>query len=229
MKTIGLIGGMSWQSSVEYYRIINEACNAHLGGFHSSKIMMYSVDFDPILKLQHEGDWQRLSEKMLDAARKLESAGADYLLICANTMHKTAEYVEKNIGIPLVHIADVVGEEITSQGLKKVGLIGTTFTMQQDFYKDRIERYGLTVLTPELAEDQHYIYKVLTEELTFGIINHRSKAKYLEIMQKLIERGAEGIILGCTEIPLLITQQDTPIPLFDTTRLHALAAVKLSL
>lgn len=230
MKTIGLIGGMSWQSSIEYYRIINEESQKILGGFHTCYSIMYSVDIDPILKLQHEGKWDLLAKMMVDAAQKLERGGADFILICANTMHKTADVVEKNISIPLIHISDTTGEAIKAKKMKKVGLLGTPFTMQQDFYKERLDhKFGLDVIIPEDQKDRDFIYEVICKELDFGIINESSKVKFLEIIGKLVQRGAEGVVLGCTEIPLLVKQEDTKIPLFNTTRLHALEAVRLAL
>ena len=230
MKTIGLIGGMSWQSSIEYYRIINEESNKRLGDFHTSETIMYSVDIDAVLKNQHANEWQILSEHMTDVALKLENAGADFVLICANTMHKTADYVEKNINIPLVHIADTVADEIKRKGFKKVGLIGTPFTMQEEFYKGRLkEKHNIEVLIPDEQADVDCIYDIIKDELTFGKLLDSSREKYLKIMQKLVKRGAEGVILGCTEIPLLIKQEHTAIPVFDTATLHALAAVKKSI
>ncbi|QOR35457.1 aspartate/glutamate racemase family protein [Clostridium sp. 'deep sea'] len=230
MKTIGLIGGMSWQSSIEYYRIINEASNKLLGDFHTCESIMYSVDIDSVLKNQHANEWQLLNEHMTNTALKLQKAGADFVLICTNTMHKTAEYVEQNINIPLLHIADTVAEEIKKKGFNKVGLIGTPFTMQEDFYKGRLSRkHNIEVIIPNEQSDVDYIYKVINNELTFGKFLKSSREEYLKIMQKLVNRGAEGIILGCTEIPLLIKQEHTNIPVFDTARLHAVAAVSKSL
>lgn len=230
MKTIGLIGGMSWQSSIEYYRIINEESQKILGGVHTCCSIMYSVDIHPILKLQHEGKWDILAKMMVNAACNLEKGGADFILICANTMHKTTDVVEKSINIPLIHISDTTGEAIKAKKMKKVGLLGTPFTMQQNFYKERLNhKFGLDVIIPEDKKNRDFIYEVICNELDFGIIKESSKVKFLEIIEKLVQRGAEGVILGCTEIPLLIKQKDTKIPLFNTTRLHASAAVQLAL
>lgn len=229
MKTIGLIGGMSWQSSIEYYRIINEAINNELGKHHSAKSIMYSVDLDYVLELQHKEEWQTLAEMMVDAAKRLEDAGCDFVLICANTMHITADEVQKNIKIPLLHIADTTGQEIKSKGMKKIGLMGTPFTMEREFYKGRLkERYGIEVIVPDL-DDRKYIYDVICEELDFGVLKESSRKRYIEIMEQLVQRGAEGIILGCTEIPLLVKQEHTNIPVFDTTMIHALSAVRLAI
>lgn len=230
MKTIGLIGGMSWQSSIEYYKIINEESQKILGGSHTCYSIMYTVDIDPILKLQHDGRWDLLGKMMIEAAQNLEKGGADFVLICANTMHKTADIVKENINIPLIHISDITGEAIKAKKMKKVGLIGTPFTMQQDFYKDRLNhKFGLDIITPIEKRDRDFIYDIICNELDFGIIKESSKIEFIKIIDKLVQKGAEGIILGCTEIPLLIEQEDIKIPLFNTTRLHALAAVQFAL
>jgi len=229
MKTIGLIGGMSWESSLEYYRIINEEVKKKLGGFHSGKIVMYSVEFAEIEKLQHEGDWDKATEFMIDAAQKVEKGGADFLLICTNTMHKMAEEVQQNINIPLLHMVDVVAEEIQAKGQKKVGLLGTRFTMEQDFYKGRLlEKHEIEAIIPPLDE-RKIIHSILYNELVLGEIKKASKDKFRTIISNLVARGAEGIILGCTEIPLLIDQEDYEVPLFDTTTIHAKAAVKYAI
>lgn len=229
MKTIGLIGGMSWESSLEYYRIINETVKRKLGGLHSAKSIMYSFDFQDIEKLQHEGDWESLTALMKDAAQKVERGGADFIVICTNTMHKVAEDVKRNVGIPLLHIVDVTGQAIHSRNIRRVGLLGTRFTMEQDFYRDRLERHhGLTVIIPD-EEERQVIHTILYEELCLGEIKKKSRDKFKQIIDRLEARGAEGVILGCTEIPLLVSQEDYELPLFDTTTLHAQAAVEFAL
>ena len=229
MKTIGMIGGMSWESSVAYYRIINEAVRDALGGVHSAKSLMLSVDFAEIEALQKQGRWPEATRAMLDAARQLEAGGADCVLICANTMHKMADEVQAGIRIPLLHIVDATAEAVRAQSLHKVGLLGTRYTMEEDFYKKRLaEKYGLNVVIPNAA-DRTIIHNVIYEELVVGKINPPSKAEYLRIMDEFMKEGVEGIILGCTEIYMLVTQADSPLPLFDTARLHALAAVKFAL
>lgn len=229
MKTIGLIGGMSWESSLEYYRIINQIVKEKLGEPHSAKCIMYSVDFAEYEKLQHEGKWEELTEKMVDIGRKLEAAGSDLVLICTNTMHKMAPQVQESIQVPLLHIADAAADEIKSRDMKKVGLLGTKFTMEQDFYKKRIkDNYGIDVIIPK-QEERDVVHKVIYKELISGIINQSSRKKFQKIIENLKVRGAEGIILGCTEIPLLIKDKDSAIPVFDTTMLHARKAVKLAL
>ncbi len=229
MKTIGLIGGMSWESSIEYYRIINEAVRDRLGALHSAKSLMYSVDFAEIEILQHEGRWDEATRLMIDAARRLENGGADFLLICTNTMHKLADAVQAEIGIPLLHIADATAEAVRGRELKAVGLLGTRFTMEEDFYRGRlVDRHGLRVLVPDAA-DRATVHRVIYEELVVGAIKPPSRTEYRRIIQALVAQGAEGIILGCTEIGLLVKAEDSPVPLFDTTRLHALAAVEFAL
>ncbi len=229
MKTIGMIGGMSWESSLEYYRIINEAVKEHLGDLHSAKSMMYSVDFAEIEVLQREGRWQDATQAMIEAARAVEAGGADFLIICTNTMHKMANEMQESIAIPLLHIADATAEAIRMLGLKRVGLLGTRFTMEQDFYRGRlVEKYGLDVLVPARA-DREIVHRIIYDELVLGKIVPDSKAEYLRIITALSEAGAEGIILGCTEIGLLVAQADSALPLFDTTRIHALAAVQFAL
>ncbi|MGD0749879.1 MAG: aspartate/glutamate racemase family protein [Anaerolineales bacterium] len=229
MKTIGMIGGMSWESSLEYYRIINEAVKELLGDLHSAKSLMYSVDFAEIEVLQREGRWQDATRAMIQAARAVEAGGADFLIICTNTMHKMADEVQKSISIPLLHIADATAEAIQAQGLLRVGLLGTQFTMEQDFYRGRlVEKYALDVLIPDRA-DREIVHRVIYNELVLGKIVPDSKAEYLRIISALAKAGAEGIILGCTEIGLLVSQADSTLPLFDTTRIHALAAVRYAL
>ena len=229
MKTIGMIGGMSWESSLEYYRIINEAVKEQLGDLHSAKSLMYSVDFAEIEMLQREGRWQEATQAMIDDARAVEAGGADFLIICTNTMHKMADDVQRSIAIPLLHIADATAETIQARGLQRVGLLGTCFTMEQDFYRGRlVEKYALDVLVPESA-DREIVHRVIYDELVLGKIESDSKVEYLRIIAALAQAGAEGIILGCTEIGLLVSQADCSLPLFDTTRIHALAAVKYAL
>jgi len=226
MKTIGLIGGMSWESTAEYYRIINEAVKERLGGFHSAKIVMYSVDFKEIRELQLEAGWDETTNLMIDAARRVERGGADFVLICTNTMHEMAEEVEASISIPLLHIADVTAERIISSGLKKVGLLGSAFTMEQDFYKGRlIDKYGLEVVIPSQIERQ-VVDNIIFNELCLGEIKDSSREQIETIMGNLVDDGAQGIILGCTELPSLIKQKDCSVPLFDTTAIHAKAAAE---
>ena len=229
MKTIGLIGGMSWESSLEYYRIINETVKRELGGFHSAKSLMYSVDFQEIEELQHQGRWEDATRIMIDAAQRVEKGGADFVVICTNTMHLMAEDVKKNIRIPLLHIADVTAAKIKEMGHTIVGLLGTRFTMEQDFYKGRLkDNHGIDVLIPE-EEERIAIHTILYDELCLGSIKTISKDKFQNIIANLESRGAEGIILGCTEIPLIVKQEDYEIFLYDTTTLHAQAAVAYSL
>ena len=229
MKTIGLIGGMSWESSLEYYRIINETVKEKLGGFHSAKCVMYSVDFDEIEKLQHQERWEEATELMIDAAHRLKKGGADFIVICTNTMHKMAEDVQKSIDIPLLHLADATAEKIREKGLKKIGLLGSRFTMEQDFYKGRLtQKYGLEVLIPD-EEERQIVHDTIYNELVMGKITKISKQKFKEIIDNLETKGAEGVILGCTEIPLLVKQKDYDILLFDTTTIHAKAAVAYAL
>lgn len=229
MKTIGLLGGMSWESSLEYYRIINRAVQQRLGGLHSARSLMHSVDFAPVAALQAAGRWAEAGELLGQAARQLERGGADFVVLCTNTMHRVAAEVEAALTIPLLHIADPTARAITTAGLRRVGLLGTRFTMEQDFYSGRLVRnYGLEVIVPP-PEDREAVHRVIYEELCLGQIRPESKQRYLEIMQRLSEAGAEGIILGCTEIDLLIKPGDSDLPLFDTTALHALAAVEYAL
>lgn len=229
MKTIGLIGGMSWESTLEYYRIINEFVRDTLGGLHSAKIVLYSFDFAEIAALHEEEDWDAAAKLLIAAATRLEEAGADVLAICTNTMHKVADPVQKNVGIPLLHIVDATAEEIKARGLKKVGLLGTKFTMEQDFYKKKLtDPHGLEVIIP--AEDERDVVNhVIYNELCRGQIKPSSKEQFYTIMRNLVASGAEGIILGCTEIDLLVDQQDVQIPLFDTTTIHAQAAARFAL
>ena len=229
MKKIGLLGGMSWESTVTYYQIINEETRRRLGGHHSAELCLYSVDFDPIERFQHAGNWPKTAEVLVRAARKIEMCGADFLLICTNTMHKVASEVTSHVRIPLLHIADATAEAIVSRGMTTVGLLGTKFTMEEDFYKGRLEgRYGLKVVVPG-EPDRSLVHRVIYDELCLGRIEDTSREAYLKIIDTLFKKGAEGIILGCTEIALLVTQEHTNVPLFDTTRLHALKAVDVAL
>lgn len=229
MKVIGLIGGMSWESTVTYYQQINEAIKAQLGGLHSAKLILYSVNFHEIERLQHAGDWDAAGKSLADAARTLESAGADFLVLCTNTMHTVAPAIEAAVFVPLLHIADPTGEAIKRAGLSRVGLLGTRFTMEQTFYRDRLrERHGLTVLIPG-DDDRDIVHRVIYEELCLGQIKPESRDAYRRIIAALVAEGAEGIILGCTEISLLIGQADAAVPLFDTTALHAQQAAERAL
>ncbi len=226
MKTIGLLGGMTWHSTLEYYRLINSGIQQRLGGSHSARCLLYSLDFAEIEKLQAAGEWKELSGFMIQAAKRVAQAGADFLVICANTMHRMSDEVEGAVPIPLLHIVDAAAAEIHKQGLRTIGLLGTRFTMEQDFYRERLEkRHCLKVLIPAATERQ-MIHEIIYEELGRGIISQTSKAAYLAIIRELHARGAQGIILGCTEIPLLIHPGDYSIPLFDTTAIHAEAAVE---
>jgi aspartate racemase len=226
MKTIGLLGGMSWESTVTYYRAINEGVKESLGHLHSAKIAMVSVDFDPIEKLQHKGDWQATAEILCSAAKSIESAGADFLLICTNTMHKVAGEIENSVSIPLLHIADATADELVSKGIKSVGLLGTAFTMEQEFYKGRLkDKYELSVLTPCEA-DRRIVHDIIYNELCLGKVNKGSQSEFLRIIDALSQQGAEAVILGCTEIGLLVTQADTNVSLVDTVKIHAKKAVE---
>lgn len=228
MKTIGLVGGMSWESTALYYRLINEGVKKRLGGLHSAKIVLYSVDFQEIEALQHAGDWDRAGEVLAAAGRAVEAAGADFLLICTNTMHRVAEQVESAISIPLLNLADATAERILARGMRTVGLLGTAFTMEQDFYRGRLEKKGIEVLVPGAA-DRAVVHCVIYEELCQGRVKEGSRAEYLRIIDALGERGAEGVIEGCTEIVMLVDERHTGMPLFDTTAIHADEAVRLAL
>ena len=226
MKTIGLLGGMSWESTLEYYRMINEGVKRKLGKLHSAQIAMYSVDFEPIEQLQHAGDWAATATILTDVSKKIEATGADFLLICTNTMHKVAPEIEASINIPLLHIADATGETLVKNGINTVGLLGTAFTMEEDFYKERLaNKFGLKVIIPE-KPDRELVHNVIYNELCLGETKESSREEYLRIIQSLADNGAEGVILGCTEIGMLVKQTDTEIPLFDTTVIHAEKAVK---
>jgi len=229
MKTIGLIGGMSWESSIEYYRIINQEVQKKLGGLHSAKSVMVSVDFAEVEALQKTGQWFEAGEIMATAARALELGGADFVMLCTNTMHKLTNEIQKSIHIPFLHIADATAIRITQGGLHRVGLLGTRFTMEEDFYKGRlVDKYGLDILVPDV-EQRILIHDVIYSELCAGIINSSSRIAFSQIMGGLVQKGAEGIILGCTEIGLLVHQQDCTVKLFDTTRIHAETAVDFAL
>ncbi len=221
-----MIGGMSWESTASYYKFINEGVKDKLGGLHSAKICMYSVDFDEIEKLQHQDNWKETANILSKAAQSVESGGADFLLICTNTMHKVAPEIEKNISIPILHIADATAKTLIKDGIKKVGLLGTKFTMEQDFYKRRlIDKFNIDVVVPN-DEDMNTIHKIIYSELCMGTISNDSRSVYLEIINSLYENGAEAVILGCTEIALLVQQKHTSIPLYDTTLIHANYAVE---
>ncbi len=225
MKTIGMLGGMSWESTASYYRIINEAVKTVSGGFSSAKICLYSVDFAEIEELQRREDWRAMADILSAAARAIEAGGADFLLICTNTMHKVAPDIEGSIAIPLLHIADATAEELKKNGVQRVGLLGTRFTMEEDFYKARLtDRHGIDVVVPENA-DMDIVHRVIFEELCLGTISQSSRQDYLRIIDRLHRDGAEAVILGCTEIALLIQPQHTDVPLYDTTEIHAMAAV----
>ena len=229
MKTIGLLGGMSWESTALYYEIINKEVQKRLGSLHSAKVAMYSVDFEEIERLQHSGDWDKLGKILAEYAQNIKSAGADFLVICTNTMHKVAPQIESVADIPIVHIADATAKELIKDGIKKVGLLGTAFTMEQDFYKSRLqEKFNLEVLTPA-REDRELVHKVIYDELCLGNCKDSSKQEYLRVIDDLAKRGAEGIILGCTEIGLLVKQNDTKVKLYDTTAIHAKVAVDYAL
>lgn len=229
MKIIGLIGGMSWESTVPYYRQINEIIKDRLGGLHSAKIVLYSIDFYDIEQLQQSGDWDAAGIILAKAARSLEAAGSDFLVLCTNTMHKVAPAIEASVTIPLLHIADPTAVKIRQAGFSTVGLLGTRFTMEQSFYRDRLsKRHGLQVIVPD-KKDRDTIHRIIYEELCLGVVLPESRAKYRRIMENLASQGAEAIVLGCTEISLLVNQQDSTVPLFDTTTIHAQAAAEKAL
>lgn len=228
MKTIGLIGGMSWESTVTYYQIINEVVKERLGGLHSAKCLLYSVDFQEIEECQARGDWEKSGEILADAAVSLERAGADFIVICTNTMHKVAPVIQKAVSIPVIHIADATAAELKRKNIGKVALLGTKYTMLQEFYKERLMAHGVEVLIPDDAGVE-LVNRVIYEELCLGIISEASKTEFLRIILELASQGAEGVILGCTEIGLLVKQQDTSVPLFDTTVIHAAKAALQSM
>lgn len=225
MKTIGLLGGMSWESTALYYKLINEEIKKQLGGLHSAKVVIYSVDFDEIEKLQHLGAWDETAKILGEAAKNIQNASADFLVICTNTMHKVAPLIQTYIDIPILHIADATGKKLQNENIKKVGLLGTAFTMQQDFYKERIyKNFDIEVLIPS-EEDMTIVHKIIYEELCLGLIKEDSKKEYLRIIDSLASKGAQGVILGCTEIGMLVKQADTQVKLYDTTVIHSLEAV----
>jgi len=229
MKTIGMIGGMSWESTLPYYRHVNEAIKARLGGLHSARLVLYSLDFHEIEQLQRSGDWQRAGALLGEAAVSLERAGAEFLVLCTNTMHKVADAIEQAVGIPLLHIADPTAEAIRAAGLQRVGLLGTRFTMEQPFYRERLEnRHGIQVLVPDEA-DRLLVHRVIYEELCLGTVREESRQAYREVIARLVAQGAQAVILGCTEIGLLVGDADAAVPLFDTTLLHARAAADQAL
>lgn len=229
MKMLGLIGGMSWESTMPYYRLINEGVKARMGGLHSARLILYSVDFAEVEQLQGAGDWAAAGALLAQAAQTLQTAGAEALVLCTNTMHKVAPVIEAAVHVPLLHIANATAEAIVSQGLKRVGLLGTRFTMEQDFYKSRLrDAYGLDVMVPN-TDDRADVHRIIYEELCLGHVCDASRDVYRRVIHELVAQGAQAIILGCTEIGMLIGAQDSPVPLFDTTTLHAQAAVDWSL
>jgi len=228
MLTIGLIGGMSWESSAEYYRLVNTLVRERLGGLHSARCVLYSVDFAEIERLQVEGRWEEAGVVLAGAARSVEAAGADMVLLCTNTMHKVADQVQEAVGIPLVHLADTTAAAVAAAGVETVGLLGTAFTMEQSFYRDRLAGHGLRVLVPTV-DDRALVHRVIYDELCVGVVRDDSRDAYREVIERLVKEGAQGIVLGCTEIELLIGQDDSPVPIFPTTRLHVEAAVELAL
>lgn len=228
MKTIGLIAGMSWESSQHYYRLINQAVQQRLGGLHSARVLMYSVDFAPIEQLQHRGDWEGASAILVDAARRLEAGGADFFLICTNTMHRVADEVAAAVGIPLLHIADATTRVLQAQSVRRVGLLGTAFTMELDFYRGRIEANGIEVVVPEM-HDRQIVHDIIYQELCLGTIDDDSREVYLAVIDRLRAQRIDGVILGCTEIGLLVDNRHTDLPLFDTTVIHAHEAVDRAL
>ncbi|MDR0805581.1 MAG: aspartate/glutamate racemase family protein [Enterobacteriaceae bacterium] len=229
MKIIGLIGGMSWESTIPYYRHINETIKQRLGGLHSAKVVLYSVDFQEVEQLQHQGNWLAAGALLAQAAKSLEAAGADFLVICTNTMHKVYDQVAQSVAIPLCHIADATADIIRHDGLQTVGLLGTRFTMEQDFYKGRLsQHHGINVIIPDEA-DREIVHRVIYQELCLGKIEPQSRQEFSRIMQQLADNGAEGIILGCTEIGLLVSAEDANIPLYDTAEIHAVQAAEISL
>ena len=229
MKTIGLIGGMSWESSLEYYRLLNQITKRKLGETHSAELIMYSVDFARFEKMQHKGQWDKMETEMLEIARKLKAAGAELLLICTNTMHKLAPAIENQVEIELIHIADATGIEIINQNIDTVGLLGTNFTMTEDFYKARLKnKHNIDVIIPEKSQ-REIIHNIIYKELISGIIKKESLNKFQKIIKDLQQKGAEGVILGCTEIPLLVKEEDSSLPIFNTMEIHARMAIKLAL
>ncbi|MFG2823406.1 aspartate/glutamate racemase family protein [Kitasatospora sp. NPDC048365] len=228
MKTIGLLGGMSWESTAEYYRLLNELTRERLGGLHSAKCVLYSVDFAEVERLQVAGDWEAAGELLAEAARSVQAAGADLLLICTNTMHKVADRVAEAVSVPLLHLADATAGAVLAAGVRRVGLLGTAFTMEQDFYRERLAGHGLEVLVPDAA-GRALVHRVIYEELCVGVVREESREAYRKVIAELVAAGAEGVVLGCTEIELLVGAGDSPVPVFPTTRIHAEAAVTAAL
>ncbi|MFB8237038.1 aspartate/glutamate racemase family protein [Kitasatospora purpeofusca] len=228
MKTIGLLGGMSWESTATYYRLLNELTRDRLGGLHSAKCVLYSVDFAEVERLQAAGEWEAAGRLLADAARAVEAAGAELLLICTNTMHKVADQVAGAVSVPLLHLADATAAAVLAAGVTRVGLLGTAFTMEQDFYRDRLASHGLDVLVPDPA-GRALVHRVIYEELCLGVVREESRAEYRRVIAELVAEGAEGVILGCTEIELLVGPGDSAVPVFPTTRIHAEAAVTAAL
>ena len=229
MKTIGLLGGMSWESTVTYYQIINEAVREKLGGLHSAKCVLYSVDFAEIEALQREGRWEEAAQCLVAAAQGLQRAGAEVVVLCTNTMHKLADTIQAGLRVPFLHVADATAQQIERAGVRRVGLLGTRFTMEEDFFQGRLARqFNLDTIVPDLAE-RNEVHRIIYEELCVGLIRPESRMSLHRIMTRLAEQGAEGVILGCTELGLLVGNDDSPVPLFDTTRIHALAAVDFAL
>jgi aspartate racemase len=232
MKTIGIIGGVSWVSSIEYYRLLNEMVGQKLGGLHSAKLLMYSIEFGEFSeqeRLAEKGDWNALNRTIIDAAQRLKRGGADFIIIASNTINSRADYIQETVGLPVLHIADATGEKVNESGIKTAALLGTKYTMEQDFYRERLEKYGLNVVIPNETE-RDIINTVIFDELCAGKFYNSSKEKYIQIINRLVnEEGAEGVILGCTEIPLLIKQEDVSVPVFDTTAIHCEAAVNYAL
>ncbi|MFJ4671227.1 aspartate/glutamate racemase family protein [Kitasatospora purpeofusca] len=228
MKTIGLLGGMSWESTATYYRLLNELTRDRLGGLHSAKCVLYSVDFAEVERLQAAGEWEAAGRLLADAARAVEAAGAELLLICTNTMHKVADQVAGAVSVPLLHLADATAAAVLAAGVTRVGLLGTAFTMEQDFYRDRLAAHGLDVLVPDPA-GRALVHRVIYEELCLGVVREESRAEYRRVIAELVAEGAQGVILGCTEIELLVGPGDSAVPVFPTTRIHAEAAVTAAL
>lgn len=228
MLTIGMLGGMSWESSAEYYRLVNQLVRERLGGLHSARCVLYSVDFAEIEAMQVGGRWDDAADVLVDAAQRLEAAGVDVIVLCTNTMHKVADRLEQSVSVPFLHLADTTATAVRRSGLHTIGLLGTAFTMEQEFYRDRLASHGLRVLVPE-EEDRSLVHRVIYEELCLGVVKDSSRAAYLDVMARLVAAGAEGIVLGCTEIELLIGQEHSAVPVFPTTRLHVEAAVERAL
>jgi amino-acid racemase len=228
MRTIGLLGGMSWESTAIYYRLANELVRDRLGGLHSARVLMLSVDFAPIEEMQVAGRWDEAGQLLAADARRLEAGGADLLVLCTNTMHKVADVIQDAVSIPLLHLGDATADAVREAGLTRVGLLATGFTMSQDFYRDRLESHGLTVLVPS-TEDQALVHRVIYDELCLGVVRDESRAAYVEVVDRLVQRGAEGVILGCTEIEMLIGPDDLEVPSFPTTRIHVEAALDAAL